>query len=536
MAIKINQYPLERLTFGDDDYYDIDYWNGSAFETAKIKGSTIKAGILAGILSFYTANSSLTTDREVSGSGTRSLSFGLNTASNNLVNFNINSVYGTEKYSSAFPFSVIGTTIDKSNTGIIAEVRKNATEFSKITHANQNINFKVEDGIYDNQITVNDVLCQLYANIGGATPRQNKLDITGSSMSMISTKGSENFNFTFNSFTLSAGFNDGRTITKGLEYLADYSAGFQQHTLVDKLYVDTAISGVTGTNLFTANLNLLANRDHTLNDKIFKATFNDPANTVTGNWQISGNAITSYLNDTVSLGNLTTFRQDKDTFILTVDGGVTPTVFSIQRGICALANNNFGFSFNSNTKIATIGSTNGNFSLGDPSNNTNSYYRDLSTNKYGMLYKNFGETSETDATGANYSTLVGTSLVPKKYVDDSIADSIPSLTKTLTIQEPEVGDDITVFRTNVAITVQGLIAVSIGTGTPTTEYSVKYSSDRSATGTTLVATTTTTSLTTGDSATLTNTQIPANSFIWVEISSASGTDVYLSLDLRYTED
>ena len=50
-GIKINQYPLERLTFGDDDYYDIDYWNGSAFETAKIKGSVIKTAIQAGISS-----------------------------------------------------------------------------------------------------------------------------------------------------------------------------------------------------------------------------------------------------------------------------------------------------------------------------------------------------------------------------------------------------------------------------------------------------------------------------------------------------
>lgn len=50
-GIKINQYPLERLAFGDDDYYDIDYWNGSAFETAKIKGSVIKTAIQAGIAS-----------------------------------------------------------------------------------------------------------------------------------------------------------------------------------------------------------------------------------------------------------------------------------------------------------------------------------------------------------------------------------------------------------------------------------------------------------------------------------------------------
>ena len=49
MGIKINQYALERLTFGDDDYYDIDYFDGANYQTAKIKGSTIKAGIQAAI-------------------------------------------------------------------------------------------------------------------------------------------------------------------------------------------------------------------------------------------------------------------------------------------------------------------------------------------------------------------------------------------------------------------------------------------------------------------------------------------------------
>ena len=48
MGIKINEYPLERLTFGDDDYYDIDYWNGSSYETAKIKGITIKNALSGG--------------------------------------------------------------------------------------------------------------------------------------------------------------------------------------------------------------------------------------------------------------------------------------------------------------------------------------------------------------------------------------------------------------------------------------------------------------------------------------------------------
>ena len=45
MGQQINQYTLNRTTFGDDDYYDIDYWDGATYQTAKIKGSVLKAGI-----------------------------------------------------------------------------------------------------------------------------------------------------------------------------------------------------------------------------------------------------------------------------------------------------------------------------------------------------------------------------------------------------------------------------------------------------------------------------------------------------------
>jgi hypothetical protein len=52
---KIHEYPLERFTFGDDDYYDIDYWDGVTYQTAKILGSTIKAAMLSGIAISLTA-------------------------------------------------------------------------------------------------------------------------------------------------------------------------------------------------------------------------------------------------------------------------------------------------------------------------------------------------------------------------------------------------------------------------------------------------------------------------------------------------
>tara|TARA_Y100000004_G_scaffold32618_1_gene34349 strand:+ start:22 stop:399 length:378 start_codon:yes stop_codon:yes gene_type:complete len=107
--------------------------------------------------------------------------------------------------------------------------------------------------------------------------------------------------------------------------------------------------------------------------------------------------------------------------------------------------------------------------------------------------------------------------------------------KTFTLQEPTATDDITIFRTDVDITVQEVIACSTGTS-PSTTYQLKHHTDRSNAGNNLTNSLTTTSNTTGNIATLDDATIPANSWVWIETSAASGTNVYLSIDIRYTED
>lgn len=42
MGLKIHEYSLERTQLGDDDFVDIDYFNGSSYESAKIKGQVFK--------------------------------------------------------------------------------------------------------------------------------------------------------------------------------------------------------------------------------------------------------------------------------------------------------------------------------------------------------------------------------------------------------------------------------------------------------------------------------------------------------------
>jgi hypothetical protein len=74
MDLKIHEYPLERLSFGDDDFYDIDFWDGSEYKTAKILGSVIKSGILSGIAISLTAPSAfIVGGSPVDGSGTLTL-------------------------------------------------------------------------------------------------------------------------------------------------------------------------------------------------------------------------------------------------------------------------------------------------------------------------------------------------------------------------------------------------------------------------------------------------------------------------------
>jgi hypothetical protein len=63
--MEINQYPLESFTFQDNDYYDIDFWTGSGYQTKKILGSVIKAGILAAVENIYNADGSLNGNRSV---------------------------------------------------------------------------------------------------------------------------------------------------------------------------------------------------------------------------------------------------------------------------------------------------------------------------------------------------------------------------------------------------------------------------------------------------------------------------------------
>lgn len=109
--------------------------------------------------------------------------------------------------------------------------------------------------------------------------------------------------------------------------------------------------------------------------------------------------------------------------------------------------------------------------------------------------------------------------------------------KSIGIESPTNAEDISIFYTDVAITITKMVAVHVGSS-PSLTWTVRHSTDRSATGNEVVTGgTTTTSITTGSVVTSFNdATIPANSFVWLESTASSGVITSFNLTLLYTND
>lgn len=110
--------------------------------------------------------------------------------------------------------------------------------------------------------------------------------------------------------------------------------------------------------------------------------------------------------------------------------------------------------------------------------------------------------------------------------------------KSIAVESPTNAEDISMFFTPAAITISKMVAVLTGSSSPSVTWTVRHSPDRSAVGNEVVTSgTTTTSTTSGSTVTTFNdATIPANSFVWVETNSKSGTVDSLSLTLIHTKD
>ena len=98
---------------------------------------------------------------------------------------------------------------------------------------------------------------------------------------------------------------------------------------------------------------------------------------------------------------------------------------------------------------------------------------------------------------------------------------VPGPPKSITIAQPKIGDQFTLFFTQYETTLTQVIAVVRGT-TPSVTFELRYGTDRSAAGTLATVSKTITNTTTGEPVTIQNMPIPADRFFWIVVTAVTG--------------
>lgn len=108
-----------------------------------------------------------------------------------------------------------------------------------------------------------------------------------------------------------------------------------------------------------------------------------------------------------------------------------------------------------------------------------------------------------------------------------------TFTKAISVFSPASGDNITLFYTSASTTVSKLVTVLSGV-TPSVTYTIKYGSSKASGTEIVIGGLTTTSTTSGNITTsFSNSVIPTDNFVWLEISAVNGTvtEFYANLNL-----
>lgn len=103
--------------------------------------------------------------------------------------------------------------------------------------------------------------------------------------------------------------------------------------------------------------------------------------------------------------------------------------------------------------------------------------------------------------------------------------------KSITVAEPQGGDEFTLFFTEYPTTLSQVQAVVRG-ATPSVTYEIRFAADRSTAGTLAIVPATVTSTTNGDTATIQNMPIPAGRYVWLRVTGVSGVVSELNVSLE----
>jgi hypothetical protein len=150
-----------------------------------------------------------------------------------------------------------------------------------------------------------------------------------------------------------------------------------------------------------------------------------------------------------------------------------------------------------------------------------------------------GATGSQGDTGIQGDTGAGTQGDTGATGDTGTAGTSATSGYSITVENPDASEDISISFTNRAITITEMRAVLIGASTPSVTWTIRHhATDRSNAGNEVVTGgTTTTSTTTGSDVTAFNdATIPADSFIWLETTAQSGTVTEIHITIVYTVD
>ena len=259
-GIKIHQYPLERFTFGDDDYYDIDYWDGAGYQTAKIKGSVLKAALAANL---FTDDLTLSASRN---HNLNSQQFKMRNGALQFGEVGAGLISSFLVESSNFDVRTANPLGDHTSLniggsgGTIQNISAGGSNIGKIQITGPTLSGVFTSGGVGPVVSANPSLYSVVNEDPGTgdktTILQTHTDITQLSedatrstriyqtkdilqiANFLSVGGGDQITLRWDNTLNNLVIEDNRTTKTGIEYYADYSGSFTARSLVDKGYVD----------------------------------------------------------------------------------------------------------------------------------------------------------------------------------------------------------------------------------------------------------------------------------------------------------
>lgn len=141
--------------------------------------------------------------------------------------------------------------------------------------------------------------------------------------------------------------------------------------------------------------------------------------------------------------------------------------------------------------------------------------------------QNLSDCHDVEVDSAQDTDYLGWSEAMQHWMPLSVPNAAP---RSITIAGPQIGDSFTLFRTSRETTIASAVALVSG-GSVT--YELRYAADRTTAGTLATISDVVTNTTTGDSATVQNQPIPADRYVWIEITAVTGTVNEFNLSVAF---